>query len=302
MTLTQYIKSWMETYKRFEVKQASYDRLITSVNALKGTEIAKMQIEDITQDDVQRYVNGLVTRGYGMSTIKKQMRIVTAPLNHAAARRIIPASPCIGIKLPARSNVKKETREILPYSDAEQTDLLRVTAQESHPAYRAIELMLETGLRAGEALALRWRDVDINRKRLSVHATVIRLANQRIASVQNEAKSRSSNRVIPLTPRAIDILQSMEHDSEWVFSVEGERLSYETLRYKTQRACKMAQIPYRGQHVFRHTFATNCYYRGVDIKVLSRLLGHADTSITYNIYVSLYGDGFTEMYNALIMH
>ena len=64
--------------------------------------------------------------------------------------------------------------------------------------------------------------------------------------------------------------------------------------------CKDAFVPYRGEHVFRHTFATNCYHKGVDVKILSRLLGHADVNITYNIYVHLYGDGFDEMYSALV--
>ena len=59
-------------------------------------------------------------------------------------------------------------------------------------------------------------------------------------------------------------------------------------------------VPYTEVHVFRHTFATNYYHKGVDVKILSRLLGHADVNITYNIYVHLYGDGFDEMYSALV--
>lgn len=70
--------------------------------------------------------------------------------------------------------------------------------------------------------------------------------------------------------------------------------------YQTQCLCKAADVPYRGEHVFRHTFATNCYHKGIDVKILSRLLGHADVNITYNIYVHLYGDGFDEMYSALV--
>lgn len=90
-------------------------------------------------------------------------------------------------------------------------------------------------------------------------------------------------------------------ENEWVFTNDdGQRLSYEALRYQTQRLCKAADVPYRGEHVFRHTFATNCYHKGIDVKILSRLLGHADVNITYNIYVHLYGDGFEEMYEALV--
>lgn len=70
--------------------------------------------------------------------------------------------------------------------------------------------------------------------------------------------------------------------------------------YQTRILCESAGVTFRGEHVFRHTFATNCYHKGVDVKILSRLLGHADVTITYNIYVHLYGDGFDEMYEALV--
>ena len=56
-----------------------------------------------------------------------------------------------------------------------------------------------------------------------------------------------------------------------------------------------AQVEYRGMHVFRHTFATNCYYKGCEIKKLSKLLGHASVTITYNTYIHLYGDALEEL-------
>ncbi|MGI6168933.1 MAG: tyrosine-type recombinase/integrase [Christensenellales bacterium] len=49
-------------------------------------------------------------------------------------------------------------------------------------------------------------------------------------------------------------------------------------------------------HVFRHTFATNCYYRGCDVKIPSKLLGHADVNIPYNTYIHLFGDALEEMW------
>lgn len=302
LSLASYIGERMNTFKVYSVKQSTYDRLITSVKALEGFEIASMPIDEITSIDIQKYVNELAGSGYGLSTIKKQMRIVTAPLKQAAALRQIPANPAVGIQLPARTNIQKREQMAEAYSPEEQERLLRVLNSGSRRGYAAIALMMETGLCVGEALALRWRDVQISRKRLSVRSTVVRLANKKQSFVQESAKSESSNRTIPLTPNAIDILSRLarEAESEWVFTNEdGQRFSYEALRYQTRRACAEANVEYRGEHVFRHTFATNCYYKGVDVKILSRLLGHTDTTITYNIYVHLYGDGFDEMYNAL---
>lgn len=302
VSLAAYIDEWLNTYKAYTVKQSTYDRLLTSVRALGGFSIASMPIDEIASIHIQKYVNELAGSGYGLSTIKKQMRIVTAPLKQAAALHQIPANPAVGIRLPVRSNLQKEERAAQAYSPDEQEVLARVLDTQARPGYAAISLMIETGMRVGEVLALRWRDIQIQRKRLHVRATVVRLANKKQSYVQDSAKSEASNRTIPLTPKAVSLLERLAQDrkSEWVFTnTDGERLSYEALRYQTQCACKAARIEYRGEHVFRHTFATNCYYRGVDIKILSKLLGHADVNITYNIYVSLYGDGFDEMYAAL---
>ena len=303
VSLTNYIDEWLNVYKATTVKPATYDRLLTSVRALKGFEIANMPIDEITSADIQQYVNELAGKGYGLSTIKKQMRIVTAPLKQAAALHQIPANPAVGIRLPARCHIRKAEAAVEAYSQEEQTALRRELETLARPAYAVMLLMLETGLRAGEALALRWRDIHLTRKRLEVHATVVRLANKKQSFVQDCAKSEASNRTIPLTPYAVCLLERLSEDrcGEWVFTgSDGERLSYEALRYQTGCVCREAGVDYKGEHVFRHTFATNCYYKKVDIKILSRLLGHADVNITYNVYIHLYGDGFDEMYSALV--
>ena len=117
------------------------------------------------------------------------------------------------------------------------------------------------------------------------------------------ARKKKSNRTVPLTPATLELLEELEieRNSKCVFSYEhDERLSYEAIRYHTINACEEAEIEYRGEHVFRHTFATNCYHKGIDVKILSRLLGHADENITYNLYIHLYGDGFDELYSPLV--
>ena len=303
ISLTAYITEWLTTFKQTTVKQSTYDRLLTSVKALEGFAIAYKPIGEITYIDIQQYVNDLTKRGYGLSTIKKQMRIVTAPLKQASALHIIPADPGIGIRLPSRYNVTKPERLIEAYTDKEQTALLNVLSSGRRNGYSAIALMIETGLRVGEALALRWQDVQLSRKRINVRNTVVRLANKKKSFVQDRVKSERSKRTVPLTPEAMKLLERLfeRRKSEWVFTNDGgERLSYEALRYQTRIACQEAGIEYRGEHVFRHTFATNCYHKGVDVKILSRLLGHADVNITYNLYIHLYGDGFDEMYSALV--
>lgn len=301
MKLSQFIETWLKTFKKDSIKPPTYARLESSLNALRNFPIADMPIGQITAFEIQQYVNELTNAGYGLTTIKKQMRIVTAPLKQAAAMHFISADPSAGVKLPSEDKVKKAKKITRPYSEAEQAALWNIINFSDKPGVLAIGLMLETGLRCGEALALRWNYVDIQRKRLQVVATIINSADKKRSYLQESPKTVSSRRTVPLTPTAIRILERLRrgNNTQWVFLNHGERLSYEALRYQTQQACKNANVEYLGEHVFRHTFATNCYYRNVDVKVLSKLLGHADVNITYNIYISLRGDGFDEMYAAL---
>ena len=214
----------------------------------------------------------------------------------------ITADPSIGVRLPSQDKVKKPKKETMPYTEEEQDRLWDTILSSKKPGVLAIGLMMETGLRAGEVLALEWKCVNTDRARLSVEATILNMADKKRSVFQNSPKTHSSRRVVPLTPKAIKVLQMLRElsDTEWVVpDGKGSYLSYEALRYQTQQACNLANVEYRGEHVFRHTFATNCYYRDVDVKVLSKLLGHADVNITYNIYITLRGDGFEEMYSAL---
>ena len=301
--LIDYVENWLMTDQKYHVKQATFDRNLTSFNKLKEYDIANIAIGEITRSDIQQYVNRLTEDGYALTTIKKQMGIVAAPLKMAAAEHLIQNNPVYQIRLPHEDNVGKAKKEIVAYSAQEQDALWRVLNTRARRGYAVIGLMLETGLRIGEALALTWDDVRVFEKKLHVHRTVIRLPNKKESKVQDSPKSHASNRIIPLSPRARVILQSLyeARKNEWVFIDDkyNERLSYEAMRYQTQRACEEAGIAYHGTHVFRHTFATNCYYKGMNVKILSKILGHNDVETTYNTYIHLYGDGFEDMYNAL---
>ena len=298
--LLDFIDVWMDVFKKNSVKQASYERLCISRKALEGYDIASMRIGEISFFDIQKYVNSLVDAGYSLSGIKKQTLIVTAPLKQAAAMRLISADPCVGVRMPAETKVRKKNRPILAYTKQEQERLYKEIADKSASVgYLAVGFMIETGIRSGELLALRWSDIELDRCRMHIHATIIN-PTYNTASYQDSPKSKSSNRIIPLTPRAADILRRLlpKRTTEWVFEDEG-RYTYRKLVYQTKKLCRTVKIPYYGEHVFRHTFATNCYYKGIDVKILSKLMGHSSVQVTYNTYINLYGDGFDTMYAAL---
>lgn len=299
--LHEEIESWLVSYKKNSVKPSTYDRLLVSLELLKKHPIANIPLDFLESDDIQNYINDMVEQKYARSTVKKQFYLIGAFIEHANLKGAFVRPIHKGARLPSESSMKKRRREVIAYTAREQSLLNEVLMSKPDPVYRADRFMMETGLRVGEVAALEWSDVDWKRKAIKISKTVVRIVEHKMSYVQIGAKSSSSNRTIPLSPTAYDLLCVMydedgpEPEGYIFHDEEGGRISYASLRYRTEQACKKAGLPYYGLHVFRHTFATNCYNKGCDVKILSKFLGHSDVTITYNVYIHLFGDALEEM-------
>ena len=295
---------WLYRFKKSGVKKATFERLITSFNMAKKYSITRMVIADLTTADVQDFINSLVKDGYALNTIKKAYNLITGFVRFMIGEGASIAPCYINVVLPTHENTGEDGEEVVAYNKAEQTRLVAAAESLGTIGSKAAILMLETGIRSGEALALSWRDVDWGRKSLRIHKTLVYPYSLKRCFVQNSPKSKSSNRQIPLSTRAYGLLSDLyeqaspQSDDELIFHRESDKSSsmgYNRMAKHIQRLCSVANVEYRGLHVFRHTFATNCYYKGCEIKKLSKFLGHSSVTITYNTYIHLYGDTLEEL-------
>ena len=301
------IEEWLDIYKKNSVKPLTYDRLVTSYRLLQKDSIAGYPVDEIDCDVMQRYIGRLVNDGYSMSTIKKQFNLLTAYWKHGMSRGTIEKPVYLGVRLPIEVSEEIVKDEVRTYPPEEQDKLLHQLMMLEKPQYGVIVLMLEEGLRVGEALALRWEDVLWGRKAIKIRRTLVRMSTKPgVTYVQNSPKSKTSRRTIPLSERALEVLKKLKERSKtdigYIFAREDDDslpYSYSSVEFHIRELCKDLGISYKGMHAFRHTFATNCYNRCCDVKILSKLLGHADVSITYNIYIHLYGDALDEMRKVL---
>ena len=296
------IGEWLEVYKKNAVKTLTYDRLLISFKLMLKYPIAEYTVRDIDSRDMQRYLNSLVTDGYSMSTIKKQFNLLTAYWKWAMSQGLVQTPVYLGVNLPSESSISTPKIDIQVYTDSEKSKLMRCLRTLEHDQYAAVVLMLEAGLRIGEVLALDWNDILWSRRAVKVHRTLIRMSSEATTFIQESPKSKTSRRTVPLSNEAIEILMKLRDkrgiSDGLVFAKPNDSkmpYSYSSIEFHIRQLCKDLGIPYRGLHAFRHTFATNCYERGCDVKILSKLLGHADVAITYNTYIHLYGDALEEM-------
>jgi integrase len=153
-----------------------------------------------------------------------------------------------------------------------------------------------TGMRRGEAIGLRWSDVDLEAGRLSVRRALIPINREVVVSEPKTAKGR---RAVALDPGTVEVLKTQaarqldeqkEWDEDWVetglvFTAEnGGALDPESVSRYFRQAVKKAMLPKIRLHDLRHTHATLALQAGVHPKVVSERLGHATISITLDTY------------------
>ena len=227
------------------------------------------------------------------STIKKQKLLLNQVFEHAVLIDVILRNPVNGAQMPPMSH---RTKIVLPYEKDDQEKLVAAFTEEKdgRPRLRygrGCVLIMETGLRAGEALALEWADIDEEKRLLKVTKNLVRVDGKNL--VQRTTKTASGKRTIPLNARAMEAVQHLKAQAipgcPYVFATQtGRHLSYRNLLATLENACESAGVEHRGLHALRHSFASNLYARGAEIKVISKLLGHASTQITYDRYVHLF--------------
>ena len=158
--------------------------------------------------------------------------------------------------------------------------------------YPLFQLLLRTGLRSGEARALRPCDIDFEKRIL--HITKTLKYQSKVGYFEDSPKTRSSYRDIPLTEGTLSLLrahiQAMSTPDGYLFTAKsGKPLSKDDLQYETDRIIRKIQksgknFEHITPHIFRHTFATRAIESGMQPQVLKTILGHSSLAMTMDLY------------------
>ena len=151
-------------------------------------------------------------------------------------------------------------------------------------------MALCTGMRIGEICALRWDDVDLGQRIITVRATVSRVYNCKIKKterIQSSPKTENAYREIPICRQLLRSLKLVHKEGGTPFVVGVSERSQEPRSYRDyyNRLLKRLDIEPIVFHGLRHTFATRCVESQCDYKTLSVILGHSNVATTMNLYV-----------------
>lgn len=295
---------WLQNIKRPALKPASYDRLESTVNNHVLPTLGSYAAAELSSDIIQvELINRMQDKGLSYSSVKKAYDALNDFLSHLTAKRSIMYNPMQLVTKPTRVNF--EASEICPLTN-EQIDALKAgcrleytTKKRIYPMGEAFLLILNTGLRMGEALALQWSDVDFTKRTLRVSKNLILIKNRKpgeskyVLKVQQNPKSQSGIRTITLNDAAIAALEGLKQapaysDTGFVIrTAKGAPVRPRSFQNTLDSIAGRVGMQKFGVHTLRHTFASKLFENGIDIKVISRILGHKSVGVTYNTYIHI---------------
>lgn len=305
VTVGEYIENWLHTYKKGTLKPSSYDRLENTINHQVIPFLGDIQLQALSSDDIQTMITALQADGKSYSTIKKAYDCVNAVLTHAVIADDIIKNPMLLVKMPEKKLFEKH--EVRAFTQKEALAIIEEagrTYSTGKPIYSngdAFILMLNTGLRIGELSALRKSDWDEEKQELHVRQTAIKVkrrdadgeATGGYTLAANTTKTYSGDRIIPLNKTATEALQRIvkkRPGSEMLFSDTDKPINPHNLQKSFYALLANIGIEKTGIHALRHTFASFLFAKGVDVKTVSRILGHANVQITLNTYIHMIKD------------
>ncbi len=316
LTVAEYLDDWLTGASRsLRASTAStYERHIR-LHILPT--LGRLPVARLRPEQLDRLYAGLLAKGLSRTSVQHIHAILRRSLSQATRRGVIARNPTDLVDPPGRDHPEMQVLSV------DQARALLATARTGrHADLEALYVLaLTTGMRRGELLALRWADVDVSRRTLTVTGTLQRVKHSDGTSTLERAqpKTKTSMRQIPLTGAAVDALkghtqrqrqQRVVAGSEWadtglVFTNErgGAVEPRNLLSRSFAPLLAEAGIPHVRFHDLRHTAATLMAAQGVHTKVVSEMLGHASIGITLDLYShvtpSMAGQAVSAMENLL---
>lgn len=308
-TLTEWFDAWFEKYKKPTLKPSGVKAYYRKFSNTYGKMLGNIMLTELNQFSIQSATSELINSGYKFKSIRDSLSVLKLLLDSAIANNMIETNPSVGIIVPTYAEVTEERRVL---SNAEQKQLLDIT---DNTFYRELyRFMLCTGLRVGEVGALRWSDIDFENEIIYVKHTLSCQYDDGVKTMEiTTPKTKNSFRKVPFFNETKQILLDQKKKQKELKSQLKERwrgqiddlvfttsMGSPVTRYVLQhdmrqitREIQMSELYNAMQerrevkefeaihpHCLRHTFATRCFEKGMDAKMVQQIMGHANINMT----------------------
>jgi integrase len=289
LTVGEYLDRWLSDSVRATVRASTYERHEGIVRTHLKPTLGRIKVKNLTPTHVRGFHREKLDAGLAPSTVRKIHSTLHKALSQAVADGLIPRNAA-AVKAP-----RPDPEEMHPLSAEEAKALLETVRGDRFEALYV--LAITTGLRRGELLGLRWKDVDLESGVLRVGRALVREGGRYRLG---ETKTKRGHRSIRLTSLALRTLRAhrkrqleekmrfagLYEDGGLIFATrKGTPVNPENLVKRSFKPLlERAGLPEIRFHDLRHTCATLLLGRGVHPKLVQELLGHATIAMTLDTY------------------
>lgn len=285
---------WLENYKT-TVKPSTFENVQSKVEKMTEEHFKELKLKKITVAYCQRVVIEL-SKSYVL--YNHYLSVINRIFKYAVLMDVINSNPFDKIIKPKSRQTQRKGNFL---TKEELKEFLKL-AQNTTLSYffPLVHLMSYTGLRQGEALALKWSDIDFENKKITVNKTAARIKEKQTLQTP---KTKNSKRVISIDSATLSILKSWKKDQIKIYFKNGKHFEGdENFIFTNQRGewvhihnfiryfkrfiadHKLKQIT---PHGLRHTHASLLFSAGVEPKNISDRLGHSTVQITLDLYTHI---------------
>lgn len=305
ITLAEAMYDWLEKYKKPKLKKTSYDTLRkTIMSRIDGFSIGRMRMTAIDSDMIQEHLNMLnESAKLSYSTIKKCYDALNDFYRNRTLQGKVKINPMNTVEMINKENVIKKTKEIEFFESddinkfiEEASSILTWSKQPKYQYGFCLCANIYLGMRAGEMLALKWRDVDFEKGSIYIHENLQLVSNRGGTPKQiyeTQSLKNYQNRHIHMNQRAKYFLRCQKEYSQYTepddyvcCTQNGTHAAVSYLSSNIKKIEKAAgtKVTAYGTHIIRHTCASLYFRQGVRIELIAALLGHS-VDVCRNTYI-----------------
>lgn len=288
LTLADLLNQWLEGYVKTNCSQRTLDGYQAIIATHLIPALGHHPLKQLNQQHIQAYY-GKALEKLSSRTVHHHHRVLSQALKYAVRQGYLGRNPCDLVDPPSPKGKAMRT-----LTQSEVADLL-ISAEGSY-YYPIIYTAVSSGLRQAELLGLRWRDIDIASRSISVNRT---LYKRRGVIQFNEPKTEHSRRRVAMTSKLAEFLGEYKLERQRLYyqvgkavtlddlvfaNHEGQPVDPGVLSHNFARIAKRVDLKDVRFHDLRHTFASLMLQRGAKPKVISEALGHASVAFTMDVY------------------
>ena len=291
VTINHLFPKWLLEVKKNEVKPTTFEKYEGIYrNYIKNAAFSNILISDIKSLPIQKYYNEL-SKSKNDTLIKNINKLLRNFFAYAEKEGYIIKNPCDNISLPKTKKsvdeiIEQKTKKFKYFTEDEIPELINLF--EGYNIQPIIIFAIGTGMRKGEIFGLQWNDIDFKNKEihvkhnLSYAPEINEIGKRNYGVVLQTPKTNNSIRIVPMSNKIYELLESLPHNSEYVFSSSKTHNHFD-IKWSEKvwaKKVKGTKFENRSFHDLRHTFATMLLLKGANLIQIKELLGHSSVKIT----------------------